>query len=321
MSMKMNSHAAVLKNDLQKRNKHAALWVYISNTWQLYAMLFLPLTYYLVFHYAPLYGVLIAFKDYNPRLGVWGSEWIGLKYFELFLKDPYFYKLIRNTLFINLYSIAVGFTTPIIFALLLNEIQHFYFKKIVQTVSYFPHFISTVVICGMLVNFLARGGIINDFIEFFGGERIGFLQKPEYFRTIFVGSDIWQNLGWNSIIYIAALSNVDIELYDAAYIEGVNRFQKNWYISLPQIMPTIMILFIMRIGNLMNLGYEKILLLYSGATFETADVISTYVYRRGLEGADFSYATAVGLFQSVIALILLTSANYFSKKLGQTSLW
>lgn len=289
--------------------------------WQLYAMFLLPLAYYLLFHYGPLYGVLIAFKNFNARSGIWNSDWVGFKYFTLFLKDPYFYKLIRNTLLINIYTLAVGFTLPIVFALLLNEIQHTPYKRLVQTISYFPHFISTVVIAGMIVSFLARGGIVNDMIVRLGGQRIGFLQRPEYFRTIYVGSGVWQNLGWSAIIYIAALANVDVELYDSAYIEGVNRFQKIWHITVPQIMPTIMIMFIMRIGNLMNLGYEKILLLYSGATFETADVISTYVYRRGLIGADFSYATAVGLFQSVVALILLTSANYFSRKLNQTSLW
>ncbi len=301
--------------------KHAR-FSWLKNDWQLYLMLFLPVLYYILFKYMPLYGTLIAFKKFSARKGIWNSPWVGFVNFQKFLGDPYFYKLIRNTLLINFYCLIFAFPSSIIFALLINEMRHKAYRKLVQTVSYLPHFISTVVVCGLITNFLrTNGGIINDLIAMCGGERISFLNKAEYFRGIYVISEIWQHMGWDAIIYIAALTAIDPQLYEAARIEGANRFQQMLHVTLPCIAPTITIMMILRVGNLMNLGYEKILLLYSGATYETADVISTYVYRRGLLTADFSYGTAIGLFQTVIALILVLSTNWLGKKISDTSLW
>ena len=290
--------------------------------WQLYFMLLLPIAYYILFKYMPMYGTLIAFKKFSAKKGIWGSTWVGVKNFEKFLSDPYFYKLVRNTLLINLNNLLFAFTSSIIFALLLNEMKHKLYRKVVQTVSYLPHFISTVVVCGLVTNFTrTNGGIINDLIAMLGGERISFLNRAEYFRPIYVISEIWQHMGWDAIIYIAALLSIEPQLYEAASIEGANRFQKMLYVTLPGIAPTITIMLIMRIGHLMSLGYEKVLLLYSGATYETADIISTYVYRRGLLTADFSYGTAIDLFQTVISLILVTSTNWLGKKIGGAGLW
>jgi len=290
--------------------------------WQLYFMLLLPIAYYILFKYMPMYGTLIAFKKFSAKKGIWGSTWAGFKNFEKFLSDPYFYKLVRNTLLINLNNLLFAFTSSIIFALLLNEMKHKLYRKVVQTVSYLPHFISTVVVCGLVTNFTrTNGGIINDLIAMLGGERISFLNRAEYFRPIYVISEIWQHMGWDAIIYIAALLSIEPQLYEAASIEGANRFQKMLYVTLPGIAPTITIMLIMRIGHLMSLGYEKVLLLYSGATYETADIISTYVYRRGLLTADFSYGTAIDLFQTVISLILVTSTNWLGKKIGGAGLW
>lgn len=290
--------------------------------WQLYFMLLLPIAYYILFKYMPMYGTLIAFKKFSAKKEIWGSTWAGFKNFEKFLSDPYFYKLVRNTLLINLNNLLFAFTSSIIFALLLNEMKHKLYRKVVQTVSYLPHFISTVVVCGLVTNFTrTNGGIINDLIAMLGGERISFLNRAEYFRPIYVISEIWQHMGWDAIIYIAALLSIEPQLYEAASIEGANRFQKMLYVTLPGIAPTITIMLIMRIGHLMSLGYEKVLLLYSGATYETADIISTYVYRRGLLTADFSYGTAIDLFQTVISLILVTSTNWLGKKIGGAGLW
>lgn len=290
--------------------------------WQLYFMLLLPIAYYILFKYMPMYGTLIAFKKFSAKKGIWRSTWVGFKNFEKFLSDPYFYKLVRNTLLINLNNLLFAFTSSIIFALLLNEMKHKLYRKVVQTVSYLPHFISTVVVCGLVTNFTrTNGGIINDLIAMLGGERISFLNRAEYFRPIYVISEIWQHMGWDAIIYIAALLSIEPQLYEAASIEGANRFQKMLYVTLPGIAPTITIMLIMRIGHLMSLGYEKVLLLYSGATYETADIISTYVYRRGLLTADFSYGTAIDLFQTVISLILVTSTNWLGKKIGGAGLW
>lgn len=295
---------------------------WLKRDWQLYLMLLLPIVYYFLFKYMPMYGTLIAFKKYSAKKGIWGSQWVGFINFQKFLTDPYFYKLVRNTLLINIYNLLFAFTSSIIFALLLNEMRHRWYKKLVQTISYLPHFISTVVVCGLITNFLrTNGGVINDFISLLGGSRVSFLTKAEYFRTIYVISEIWQHMGWDAIIYIAALTAIDSQLYEAASIEGANRFQQMLHVTLPGIAPTVTIMLIMRVGNLMHLGYEKILLLYSGATYETADVISTYVYRRGLLTADFSYGTAIDLFQTFIALILVLSTNALGKRISDTSLW
>jgi putative aldouronate transport system permease protein len=297
------------------------LWRKINKSKYLYIIFFIPLIYYLVFHYAPMYGILIAFKDYNIVRGIMGSAWAGFKHFQKFMLDLYFWKLVRNTLLISFYGLLWGFPAPIILAILLNEVHNRRFKKIIQNVSYLPHFISTVVVCGMIVNFLSTDELMYRIVRFFGGTPKPWLMYPEYFRTIYTVSGVWQSMGWNSIIYLAALSSVEEEQYEAALIDGANRWQRIRYDTLPGITPTISVMLIMNLGRLMNVGYEKIMLLYNGSTYETADIISTYVYRRGILGNDFSYATAVGLFKSVVGLILVVGADRISKKAGEEGIF
>ena len=280
-------------------------------------MLLLPVLYYVVFCYWPMYGLNIAFQK-----NIYGGEWVGFENFKKFLTDPYFYKtLLPNTLLLNVYSLLFAFPAPIILALLLNELRNEKVKRVVQSITYLPHFISTVVVCGMVVNLLASDGLVNHIMVALGMDRIQFMMKPEYFRTIFIGSGIWQNIGWNSIIYIAAISGVSGDLYESATIDGAGRLGKILYITLPCIAPTICIMLIMAIGGILNVGVEKVLLLYNGSTYSTADVIGTYVYRRGMQGADYSYASAVGMFKSVVALIFLYGANWLSRKVSENSLW
>ena len=275
----------------------------------------------LIFHYFPIYGVLIAFKDYNSAKGVMGSPWVGFKYFRMFLLSPLSSRLFKNTLLIGLYSLLWGFPAPIILALLLNEIRHSAFKKTVQTISYLPHFISTVVIVGMMVEFSSVDGIFNDIRATFGLDRIPLMAKKEYFRTLYVGSGIWQGLGWGSIIYLAALSGVSPTLYDVADIDGANRWQKMIHITWPAIKPTTTILLILNLGGILGVGFQKILLMYNTNVMEVADVISTYVYREGIQGARFEYTTAIGLFMSAISFVFVYSANLISRKVSENSLW
>ncbi len=293
----------------------------IKHSKYLYLIFLFPLLYYVVFHYAPMYGVIVSFKDYNIVKGIWGSPWAGLKHFEKFVKDPYFWKVVRNTFLMSFYNILWGFPVPILLAIMLNEVKHAKFKRVIQSISYLPHFISTVVLCGMLVNLLSTDGLLNQLVRNLGGKSVQFLMYPQYFRTIYVSSSIWQSAGWTSIIYLAALTGIDPEILDAATIDGANRLQRIKHVTIPAITPTISTMLIMNLGRMMNLGYEKVLLLYNGSTYETADIISTYVYRRGILGNSFSYATAVGLFQSVIGIVLLVMANKVSRKLSETSLW
>lgn len=287
----------------------------------LYLMFIPVLAYYILFHYMPMYGVTIAFKDYSPRRGILGSDWAGLTYFKQFFSSAYFWRLLRNTVLLNAYNILWGFPAPIIFALLVNEIRNKHFKKLTQTITYMPHFIAIIVICGMITEFTKTDGLINYIIDMLGGEKSNLLLRPEMFRTIYIVSDLWQNMGWNSIVYLSALSTINNELYEAAYMDGAGRWKQTWHVTIPGIANTIVILFILRIGNMLNIGFEKIILLYTPMTYETADVISTFVYRHGIVEANFSYATAVGLFNSVINFALLLSANKLSKKYTEMSLW
>lgn len=288
----------------------------------LYLFFALPVVaYYIIFKYIPLYGLQIAFKDYKITRTIWECSWVGFEHFQKFFSSMYFGRTVGNTLIISVLNLVFGFPAPIIFALLLNEVQNSKFKKIVQTVTYLPHFVSTVVICGLIVSFCSKDGLINTIIAFFGGSRSDLLMSKAAFRPIYIISGIWSGFGWGSIIYLSALAGVDQEQYEAAYIDGAKRFQRMIYITLPGIMPTIVIKLIMEIGGMMSVGSEKILLLYSPLTYEVADVISTYVYRKGLEDNDYSYSAAVGLFNSVINIILLTFANTVSRRLTDTSLW
>ena len=288
----------------------------------LYLMILPVVLYYFIFHYIPMYGAVIAFKNYRIADGFLGSDWAGFKHFSDFFHSYYFGRLLKNTLLINLYQLMFSFPAPIIFALLINEIGNRLFKRVVQTITYLPHFISIIVICGMITQFVARDGFITDLLVMFGFERTALLGHPEYFRTIYVISDIWQGIGWGSIIYLAAITGINPELYEAARIDGASKWKQTAHITLPGIAPIIVILFILKIGHMLDVGFDKIILLYNPNTYSTADVISTFVYRKGLgEANEFSYTTAVGLFQSVINFMLLVAANRFSKSVSENSLW
>lgn len=304
----------------------ANLWRVVVKDWSrnkyVYLMLLPVIGYYLIFHYGPMYGVVIAFQDYNLAKGIWGSPWIGFENFTRFFSGYNFARTVINTLAINVLDLLFGFPAPIILALLLNEIRFNPFKSLVQTVTYMPHFISTVVVVGILFDFVARDGVINSILAgAFGITPAAYLQLPEWFRPLFVGSSIWQHIGWGSIIYLAAISGIDPEQYDAAMVDGASRLQQVRHVTLPGIMPTIVILLILRLGSMMTVGYEKILLMYNPVTYETADVISTYVYRQGVLQGDYAFSAAVGLFNSGINFALLVFANWFSHKVGETSLW
>ena len=268
-----------------------------------------------------MYGAVIAFKNFIPAKGIIGSPWIGFEHFRNFLTGPYFFRLLRNTLLISGYDILFNFTSSIIFAILLNEIRCERYKKLVQTFTYLPHFISTMVVCGLISTFVGREGLINDIVAFFGGERANLLSDPSKFRTIFVTSNIWQGIGWNSIVYLAALTNVDQQLYEAATIDGAGKFKKILNVTIPGIMPTIIVMFILRMGTVLTVGYEKIILLYNPLTYETADVISSFVYRRGLMESDYSFSAAVGLLNSIVNFAMVILTNTISRKLNDTGLW
>jgi len=286
-----------------------------------YVIALLCLSWYGIFCYGPIGGIITAFKNYKPVLGIWGSEWVGLRYFTQFFSSYYFTRLVRNTLLINIYDILFGFPMPILLALLLNELNNTSYKRIVQTVTYLPHFISQVIICGLLVNFLTSDGVITQVITQFTGSNPGnLLADPGNFRFIFVSSGIWQNVGYSSIIYLAALGAVDPQLLDAAAIDGCNRFGRVWHVTLPAIVPTIIIMLILRTGSIMNVGFEKVILLYNPQIYETADVISSFVYRYGLLQGNYSYSSAVGLFNSIINFSFLLLVNQISKKASEISL-
>jgi putative aldouronate transport system permease protein len=287
----------------------------------LYLLVLPVLLFYLIFHYKPMYGAIIAFKDYTPALGIADSPWVGFDNFTRFFTSPYFVRLIKNTILLSLYELIFGFPAPIILALLLNEVRNKKFKGIAQTITYLPHFISMVVVTGMITNFAMTSGLFNDIIVFFGGERSPLLQNPDLYRTIYVASSIWQEVGWGSIIYLSALSGVDSQLYEAAAIDGAGKWQQLIHVTFPAIMPTIIIMLILKTGSMMSMGYEKTILLYNPSTFETADIISSYIYRVGLLEMNWSYSTAIGLFNSVINCVLLVFTNKLSKKYSETSLW
>lgn len=286
-----------------------------------YLMILPVIAYYILFCYRPMYGVLMAFKDFVPIKGILGSEWVGLKHFKTFFNDIYFYRILRNTVTISLSSIIVCFPMPIIFALLLNEVKGKYFVKTVQTISYMPHFISMVVICSMIKEFTKDTGIINQLLGIFGINCGTMLAQPQYFVPVYVLSEVWQQTGWDAIIYVAALAGVDQELYEAASIDGAGKMKQTWHITFPSIMPTIIVLLILRMGSVLNVGFEKIILLYNQGIYETADVISSYVYRKGLQEFNYSYSTAVGLFNSVVSFVLVMATNALSKKTTEMSLW
>lgn len=290
--------------------------------YQLYFLLLPAVVYVILFSYIPLYGIQIAFKDYNVSLGFWASKWVGLKYFYQFFSSPAFTRTITNTLEVSFYSLIFGFPVPVIFALLLNQIRSSRYKKIIQTVTYAPYFISTVVLVSMLNVFLAPStGFINNLIVDIGGKSIMFMARTEWFRTVYVGSGIWQSSGFGAIIYLSALSSISPELHEAAIVDGASKIRRIWHIDLPGIMPTVLIMLILAIGNLMSVGYEKAFLMQKGMNLDSSEVISTYVYKVGLMNAQYSFATAVGLFNSIVNFIFLIGANSASKRLSGSSLW
>ena len=299
-----------------------SLWKRITVNYEMYLFLLPAIAYYVIFKYGPLYGLQIAFKDFNGALGFWGSEWVGLKYFNSFFSSYYFWPLLRNTLILSLYSLIAGFPIPIILALMLNEVKSYKYKKFVQTVTYAPHFISTVVLVGTIVIVLSPTyGIVNQMLKLLGMEAQSFMTNPGLFRHIYVWSGIWQNTGWASIIYIAALSAVDPEQYEAAIIDGASRIQRIWHINIPVLIPIMTIILIMNAGSIMNVGFEKVLLMQNDLIMDVSDVISTYVYQRGLIQAEYSFSAAIGLFNNVANFILLMIVNGITRKFGETSLF
>lgn len=302
----------------KKNNFHTRIW---RDRYLL--LLLLPcIIYYIAFKYIPMWGILISFKDFKPFIGFMDSSWVGFKHYLQFFSSPDAVRIIRNTLILGVLTLIFSFPMPIIFSLALNELKGIRFKKLVQTVSYMPHFLSMVVVCGMITSFLSPiRGVINQIIVQFGGSAINFMSLGQYFRPIYVISDIWQTMGWGAIVYLAAISNVDPQYYEAAKLDGASHLRQIWSITLPCIAPTIATMLILRIGSVLEVGLEKVMLLYSPAIYETSDIIATYVYRQGMVSGNMSYAAAIGLFSSAINLILLISANCASKKLSGTGLY
>ena len=287
----------------------------------LFIMIIPVLAFYALFHYGPIYGAIIAFKDFSPGLGILGSRWVGFENFIKFFTSIHFTRVVGNTLTINLLALAFGFPAPIILALIINEVAHSGFKRISQTSVYLPYFISMVVVCALVKDFVSISGVVNVIRQFLGLDAVNLLLSPKYFRTIYITSNIWQYAGWNSIIYLGAISVVDPQLYEAAIIDGAGRFRRLFNVTIPGIAPTIIILFILRLGEIMNVGFEKIILLYNPSIYSTADVISSFVYRRGLLEMNYSFSAAVGLFNSVINFIIVISANTVSRRISESSLW
>lgn len=309
-----------MKKDRKKRFDKTVFVKTMKHDGVLYLMALPAVLLVFVFSYIPMYGVVMAFQNYVPAKGVLGSDWVGIKHFVSFFRDPFCGRIVKNTVLLGVYSLAFGFPAPIILALLLNELREGKFKRLVQTISYMPFFISTVIIIGLMMEIFSLSGIVNEWVVRFGGEAISFMERPEWFRTMYIGSNIWQGVGYSSIIYLAAISGVNPELYESAVLDGATRWRQAISITLPSIMPTVSIMFIMAVGGIFGNDLQKILLMYSETNYETSDVINTYVYRKGLLGGQYSYSAAVGLFMSVISFILLWCTNKIGKKMGAETL-
>ena len=320
----MKDETVIMKTIAEKNNKQSIRKVIKSDfkrNYMLYIIFIPVVVYYVIFCYKPMYGAIIAFKDYQPSLGIWDSPWVGFEHFKNFFANPDFVRILRNTVVISVASIIFGFPAPIILALLFNELKIPKLKSASQTISYIPHFISLVVVCGLIKDFVSQGGIIYQIVSSISGNTAGLLSRAECFVPIYIISDIWQEVGWGSIIYLAALAGIDQELYEAAKIDGAGKWNQMVHVTLPGIAPTIIIMFILRIGNLLTVGYEKIILLYNPLIYETSDVISSYVYRVGFAQQNWSYSSAVGLLNSVVNFIILIIANNISSRVSETSLW
>lgn len=288
----------------------------------LYALMVPGIIWYIIYRYLPMFGLLIAFKEYNFALGIWNSPWVGMKYFNYLFSSSEFYTVLRNTVLINIYNLIYGFPAPIILALLLNELKNMLFKRSIQTVIYFPHFLSWVVFGGIIIQFLSPNeGFVNQIIKYFGGEPIFFLTQSQYFRSILVGTNILKEAGWGTIIYLAALASVEQEQYEAATVDGANRWQKLIHITLPGISNVIIIMLILKVGYLLDVGFEQIFIMYNPAVYDVSDVLSTYIYRVGIQDLRFSLTTALGLFQAVIGFLLIYGVNKIAKKHSDVSMW
>ncbi len=292
-----------------------------KNHWQMYLLALPVIAYFFIFNYAPMFGIVMAFEKFQIKKGIFGSRFVGLENFQRFFVSPFFWRLLRNTLLISLYGLLFSFPLPIIFALCLNEVRNKKFKKTVQTISYLPYFISVVVVVSILFDFGKANGLITNIATFFGWDGGAVISSAKWFRTLYIGSNLWQHLGYNSIIFISALAAVDPTLYEAARIDGANRWQQTLHVTLPGIASTIIVLLILRLGQIMGVGYEKIILMYGPSTYETGDVIASYVYRTGILDADYSYSTAVNLFNSLVNMVVLFTANFISRKVNETSIW
>lgn len=317
-----DAHRESVAEQLQR--PRTTTWRRARNCWQLYLMLLLPVVYLLIFHYWPMYGLQIAFKNYNVVQGITGSPWVGFSHFERFIESFMFWPVIRNTIILHSYELLVGFPLPIILALALNQVRLRWFKRSVQMITYAPYFISTVVVVGMLVVLLdPRTGLLSNLLGLFGLGPLDFLSDPSYFRHLYVWSSVWQNLGFGSVIYLATLSSIDPQLHEAAIVDGASRVKRIWHIDLPGIMPVAVIMLILNIGSILSIGFEKVLLMQNSLNLSTSEVIDTYVYKIGLaaEVPQYSYAAAIGLFRSVVGLILLVIANQIARRFARSSLW
>jgi len=293
----------------------------LRKDWQLYSLAVLPLFFFAIFRYVPMVGNVIAFRRYRPGGSIFGDYWVGLRYVKMFLNDPQFWDVFTNTVILGALTLLFCFPLPIVLALLLNEVRTRFLKRFVQSVSYLPHFLSIVIVAAMVMQLLSVDGTINQISRALGADPIPFLQRPEWFRTIYVSSEVWQTVGWGTILYLAALTTIDPDLYEAARIDGANRWRQTWHVTLPGIRPTMVTLLILNLGTFMAVGFEKILLLYNPLTYPTADVISTYLYRVGIVSGNLSYAAAIGLFEALIGLTLVLTANFISRRTVGTSLW
>ncbi len=302
------------KESTKPRN---ALGTFVRNNAWLYGMMVPGTIALILFSYIPMYGIIMAFQDFNVFDGYWGSPWVGIQHFKTLFSDPYFLRLMTNTFLIGFLNFIITFPMPIMLALLINECRLHFFKSKIQSLSYLPHFIPMVVVVGMMYELFGSDGIVNDVLNHFGISTISFFSRPEWFRPLYIGSSVWKGIGWSSIIYMGAITSVDQALYEAAEVDGASRWQRIWNITLPCLKPTIVTLFVLDAGGMMKVGFEKVFLMYSPATYEVADVLSTYVYRQGIINSNFSYSAAVDLFNNVIALLFVLAANWFAKKLGE----
>ncbi|WP_152362688.1 ABC transporter permease [Microlunatus speluncae] len=313
--------AEILVGQRPPRPKRRTWRQSLRRDWQLYCLALLPLIFFAIFKYGPMIGNVIAFRRFRPGGSIFGDQWVGFRYIEMFIGDPSFWKVFANTAILGGTTLLIGFPLPIILALLLNEVRKKAFKRVVQSITYLPHFLSIVIVAGMVMQLLSLQGTVNQIIDAFGGDQVAFIQKPEWFRTIYVGSEVWQTLGWGTILYLAALTSIDDSLYEAAKIDGAGRLRQTWHVTLPGLRPVMITLLILNIGAFLNVGFEKVLLLYNPLTYSTADVISTYLYRVGLMSNNLSYAAAIGLFQALIGLVMVLSANLIARRVVGTSLW